>query len=85
MQDSEHYYIIDFTDESAKLPKPTQQRSVLIKNFNGKITNVTKYEKTKWRDATSTDWSAILHFIKNNNNHTKSDWNCIGIRVTPEI
>ena len=43
MQDEEYYYVIRFEDETERLPKPTQQRSVLIKNFNAHILSITQY------------------------------------------
>lgn len=86
IQDNEYYYIIKFsTDDTAKLPRVDQQRSVLIKNFYAKINEVNKYKKTEWTSAKADDWSVMRHFVKNKNNHTTSDWNCIGIRVIPEI
>lgn len=85
MQDQNYYYIMDFTDPEGRLPSPNQQRSVLIKSFNVKIQNVNIIKKTEWTSAAPEDWVVINHFIKNKNNHTTSDWNCIGIRVTPEI
>ena len=85
MQDQDYYYIMDFTDPEGRLPGLYQQRSVLIKSFNTKIQNVTMIKKTEWTSAAPEDWVVINHFIKNKNNHTTSDWNCIGIRVTPEI
>lgn len=85
MQDQDYYYIMDFTDPEGRLPSPNQQRSVLIKSFNVKIQNVNIIKKTEWTSAAPEDWVVINHFIKNKNNHTTSDWNCIGIRVTPEI
>jgi len=85
MQDTDYYYVIYFEDDAKWLPRPDQQRSVLIKSFNSKIQNISRIEKSKWTSAVAEDWNAIAHFIKNRNNHTTSDWNCIGIRVTPEI
>lgn len=85
VQDQDNYYVIKFETISGSLPRADQQRSVLIKNVAGKITEVNKYAKTDWNNADVDDWSAIYHFIKNRNNHTTSDWNCIGIRVIPEI
>ena len=86
LQDSENYYIINFTNLD-KLPKPTQQRSVLIKGFESDVNNVYKYSKASWqRDVhDSEDYKCIYNFIKNRNNHTTSDWNYIGIRVVPSI
>lgn len=85
MQDENNYHVVYFEDASERLPRPTQQRSVLIKNFNGHILRVNSYPKNTWTSAEADDWSAIRHFVKNRNNHTTSDWNCIGIRVIPEI
>ena len=85
MQDQNYYYIMNFTDEDHRLPMPNQQRSVLIKSFNAKIKEVNKIEKKTWTSSKGDDWAVINHFIKNRNNHTTSDWNCIGIRVIPEI
>lgn len=84
VQDNDYYYILYF-DNLDMLPKPTQQRSVLIKNFNARVTKVNKYKKAEWTKAPADDWSVIRNFQRNKNNHTTSDWNCIGIRVIPEI
>lgn len=84
--DDKYYYIITFDKWlSGKLPMPEQQRSVLIKNFQSNIISVNRYTKDTWQSADPVDWNTIRHFIHNNNNHTTSDWNCIGIRVIPEI
>ena len=85
MQDDKFYYVINFDDPDKRLPGEFQQRSVLIKSFNAKINEINQIEKAKWTAETAENWNAINHFIKNRNNHTTSDWNCIGIRVTPEI
>ena len=84
MQDGEDYIIVHF-DNTDRLPKG--QRSVLLKNFIGNIIDTKRVPKTGWlsADLGSIDHNAIAHFIKNRNNHTTSDWNCIGIRVIPEI
>ena len=82
-QDDENYYVVEF-DNLDTLPKRTQQRSVLITNFKGKVTDIRTYSKT----AVISDFSDRLkveHFKRNKNNHTTSDWNCIGLRVIPEI
>lgn len=85
IQDEDCFYILKFEDKTG-LPKPTQQRSVLIKNFETTITNMYVYKKTTWQDeAVGDNYVAIKDFIMNRNNHTKSDWNCIGIRVIPRI
>lgn len=78
MQNEQYYIIVKF-DELDKLPKPTQQRSVLIKNVILNVKEIVTYTKTGWsRDAkTAGDYSAIYNFLKNRNNHTTSDWNCI--------
>ena len=79
-----YYYVIKF-NPTDRLPRRDQQRSVLIKNFTSEIIQVNKYEKSKWGEATGEEWQAILNFRRNNNNHTTSDWNCIGLRVIPSI
>lgn len=86
MQDKDHYIVLKF-DQLDKLPSPKQQRSVLIKNVVLPITEKEIYSKETWsRDhKTAGDWTAIYNFIKNKNNHTTSDWNCIGVRVVPMI
>ncbi len=80
----EFYYVINFED-TGRLPRADQQRSVLIKNYLAKIEKVNKYKKDEWTKAEAGDWAAITHFMKNRNNHTTSDWNCIGVRVVPTI
>lgn len=86
MQDKDHYIVLKF-DQLDKLPSPKQQRSVLIKNVVLPITEKEIYSKETWsRDhKTAGDWTAIYNFLKNRNNHTQSDWNCIGVRVVPMI
>ena len=83
-QDEDNYFILNF-DNTDRLPKPTQQRSVLIKSFQATIKNITAYPKHKSMNVLSDDYDRIYNFKKNRNNHTTSDWNCIGIRVIPEI
>ena len=86
LKSEQYYYVIHFDEVlKGKLPNPTQQRSVLIKNFTANISKVSRYEVPTWTSATGKDYAYIIHFLKNNNNHTTSDWNCIGIRVVPEI
>lgn len=79
--DEDNFYIINFADKD-KLPKG--QRSVLIKNFNADVITVNTYSKS-YRISEPRFDIFVRDFLKNNNNHTKSDWNCIGIRVTPVI
>ena len=80
----DYYYALTFDNLSA-LPKETQQRSVLIKNFQANITEVDRIEKSKWTSISGIAYSLIYHYLKNNNHHTQSDWNYVGIRVIPEI
>lgn len=84
LQDSDSYIVVQF-DNTERLPKG--QRSVLLKNFIANVTNVCKYSKKEWTQPALSvgHYDKISHFIKNRNNHTTSDWNCIGIRVIPEI
>ena len=78
MQNEQYYIIVKF-NELDKLPKPFQQRSVLLKNVVLNVTEIVTYTKTGWsKDAkTAGDYSAIHNFLKNKNNHTTSSWNCI--------
>lgn len=87
MQSEQDYIILEFDYEHSRLPRPTQQRSVLIKNVVLPIVNKRVYPKESWMTdhKTAGDYSAIYNFLKNRNNHTTSDWNCIGIRVIPTI
>ena len=84
LQDGDDYIIVHF-DNTEVLPKG--QRSVLLKNFVGNIIDTIRVPKTEIisADLGSIDYNAVIHFKKNRNNHTTSDWNCIGIRVIPEI
>lgn len=84
IQDEDNYFILNF-DNTDRLPKPTQQRSVLIKSFQATVKCITAYPKNEPLDVLSDAYSRIYNFKKNRNNHTTSDWNCIGIRVVPEI
>lgn len=82
-QDEAYYYAIEFNNTES-LPKG--QRSVLIKSFNANVTDITKYPKgVPTTGAKTSHIVAIDHFKRNRNNHTQSDWNCIGIRVVPMI
>ena len=84
IQDEDNYFILNF-DNTESLPKHTQQRSVLIKSFLGTVKNITVQPKSEQPDILSDDYDRICNFKNNKNNHTTSDWNCIGIRVMPEI
>ena len=79
MQDEEHYIILKFSDPDYKLPRPFQQRSVLIKNVVLNIDSKEIYSKANWiaEHKTAGDYDAICNFIKNRNNHTASSWNNI--------
>lgn len=87
MQSEQDYIILEFDYEHSRLPRPSQQRSVLIKDVVLPIVNIKRYSKKTWmKDHSSAgDYSAIYNFLKNRNNHTTSDWNCIGVRVVPMI
>jgi hypothetical protein len=84
LQDGDDYIIVHF-DNTEVLPKG--QRSVLLKNFSGNVINTIRVPKTEIisADLGSIDYNAVIHFKKNRNNHTTSDWNCIGVRVVPMI
>lgn len=79
-------YIIYYFNNIDRLPKPTQQRSVLIKRFMADITKEIRVPKSDWHKcALGLSYEYIHHFVKNRNNHTTSDWNNIGIRVRLSI
>lgn len=84
LQDDSDYIVVHF-DNTDSLPRG--QRSVLLKNFVGNVVDIVRAPKHNWLSVGlgSLDHNAIAHFIKNRNNHTTSDWNCIGIRVVPMI
>ena len=81
IQDEDNYYVMELETTSA-LPHG-HQRSVLIKDFISKITKTVKIPKATWpHDSRVLGlYGYIYDFIKNNNNHTTSDWNQIGLRV----
>lgn len=84
-QNDDNFIVLEF-DNTTELPKPTQQRSVLIKSFTATVVNSWEYAKEDWmRNIPMAHYDFVYHFTRNNNNHTKSDWNCIGIRVNPMI
>ena len=76
------YHVIHFNSE--RLPRG-HQRSVLIKNFYSEVSEVNSFPRESWTLALGQNYNAILCHIKNRNNHTTSDWNCVGIRVTPSF
>lgn len=80
-----NFVIVNFNN-TRDLPKPTQQRSVLIKNFRADVTECLIYSKTEsWSNIPLECQHYIVHYLDNKNNHTTSDWNAIGMRVTPYI
>lgn len=85
IQDEDNFIILDF-DNTDELPRPTQQRSVLIKSFTATVIEQHEVAKESWmRNCPRELYDYVYHFTKNRNNHTTSDWNCIGIRVIPNI
>lgn len=80
----EQLLILEFNNTEA-LPKG--QRSVLIKNFRAVVHRITAYGRTGWNVIETPEHHRRILYdhIRNRNNHTQSDWNCIGIRVTPMI
>lgn len=84
MQDETKYYVYRINN-TEKLPKG--QRSVLIKTFIATILEEYEYSKNDWQQEAVSHghYGLIAHFKMNKNNHTTSDWNCIGIRVIPKI
>lgn len=79
------YTIFQFNNLN-QLPKPTQQRSVLIKNFQAEIINTWYYSKKDWIISATEEHRHILHnYISNTNAHTTSKFNYVGIKVMPNI
>ena len=48
LQDEDNFILLEF-DNTDELPKPTQQRSVLIKSFQATVVNQYEYPKENWR------------------------------------
>lgn len=86
LQNEDQYIVVHFNNTD-RLPKG--QRSVLLKCFVADINITYCYpkERSVWTNMALEDgnYELIDHFIKNRNNHTTSNWNCIGIRVVPMI
>lgn len=84
VQDTDNFYVLEI-DNTDALPKG--QRSVLLKYFRANVVNSSTYPKTNWMTLSRSagHYHRIDNFIKNRNNHTTSDWNCIGVRVVPMI
>ena len=77
LQDEDNFILLEF-DNTDELPKPTQQRSVLIKSFQATVIKQVEYAKENWRlNVLREYYDYIYHFTMNRNNHTTSDWNCI--------
>lgn len=84
--EDENYVVIDFDNCTGALPKPNQQRSVLIDTAVLPVLSAKTYDKITWKtDASIKDRAAIMHYLNNNNHHTTSEWNNVGIRVIPVI
>ena len=81
--DDTYYHILNF-DHREELPKG--QRSVLIKSFNANVLHVKSYLKTETGSIVEPRHKLFIeYYINKKNNHTTSDWNCVGIRVIPSI
>lgn len=79
MQNEDSYIVLKFSDPDYKLPRPFQQRSVLIKNAVLNIDSKEIYSKATWTKdhKTAGEYNTICNFITNRNNHTASSWNNI--------
>lgn len=84
-QDDTNYYVIKIDAEDVTSLPIGHQRSVLIKHFNGRISECHTIAKTELSKETWETRNFVYDFLDNKNNHTTSDWNNIGIRVTPMI
>lgn len=88
VDDVDNYYVVHFSAVvTGRLPDSSNpmQRSVVIKDVVTNISSTTVVPKSDWYKATGDDYKAIWHYASNKNNHTTSDWNCIGVRVLPNI
>lgn len=84
--EKENYVVVHFDNHTGALPGRNQQRSVLINKAVLPILSIKTYGKDTWvTDALTNDRIAIKHYLANNNYHTTSKWNNVGIRVTPTI
>ena len=75
-QDEDNYIILNF-DNTDRLPRKDQQRSVLIKSFQATVVNSWTHPKAERLNVLNDHYNLICNFKKNRNNHTTSDWNCI--------
>lgn len=84
--EDQDYVVICFDNHTGALPDRNQQRSVLINKAILPILSIRTYSKDTWATDTHVDEGrAIKHYLTNNNYHTTSKWNNVGIRVTPTI
>jgi hypothetical protein len=81
---NDEFHILQFNNIH-KLPQPTQQRSVLIKDFTADVLNEMTFTRSQVNFLPEFEKTLIFNFLKNRNNHTTSEWNAIGVRVTPNI
>lgn len=87
--EDEDYVVICFDNHTGALPGRNQQRSVLINKAVLPILSIRTYSKDTWVADTRIihidEGQAIKHYLANNNYHTTSKWNNVGIKVTPTI
>lgn len=87
IEDTTSYNILKF-DNRNELPKPSQQRSVLIKDFKANVIVQKSYSKDNYLAETKENLSdrvRIFNYINNSNRATTSTYNWVGIRVTANI
>jgi hypothetical protein len=84
LQDKYNYYIFEINNTDA-LPQHSQ-RSVTLTDFKAKALSLSVVEKAKYITACEPSiYPRVVHFRKNTNAHTTSDFNYVGIRVSPDI
>ena len=87
--EDEDYVVICCDNHTGALRGRNQQRSVLINKAVLPILSIITYSKDTWVTDTRIfhidEGQAIKHYLANNNYHTTSKWNNVGIRVTPTI
>lgn len=83
----EDKFLVLYFDNTEVLPRG--QRSVLIKTFNANVTKIVEVPQAGWWSELRETHPECINYVnnhcRNNNIYTRSDWNCIGIRVIPTL
>lgn len=82
------YWVLELEVTSGKLPEPTQQRSVLIKDVVFNVADYNAYDKSTYAVDAKVHGNNVVYinrYLLNNNRHTASLYNHVGIRVRPSL